>query len=130
MKAFKVRNLKCGSVNVIIHENVVPGSMLMTDEFPGYRNIGKDLYPVEAVNHGSGEYVCGAVHTNTIEPTWSQFKRGVVGIYHHISSQHLQRYLDEFMIRANSRSMSEHKRVNEFLSSVAGLRFTYSDLIS
>lgn len=38
-----------------------------------------------SVDHGKGKYVDGRIYTNTIEGFWSIFKRGIIGIYHHIS---------------------------------------------
>ena len=54
-------------------------SLLITDQFTGYHGLGK-VYPYTTVNHAAGEYVVGAIHTNTIEGFWSLFKRGVVGL--------------------------------------------------
>ena len=34
---------------------------------------------------------------------WSLFKRGLVGIYHHVSTKYLQDYLDEFAFRYSHR---------------------------
>lgn len=39
----------------------------------------------EVVNHGIGEYVRGDAYTNTIEGYFSILKRGVTGVYHHVS---------------------------------------------
>ena len=88
------------------------------------------IYIHSRVNHGNKEYVHGKVHTNTIEGEWSLFKRGVYGIYHHVSEKHLQRYLDEFIARCNTRKLKEHERVNSFLQFVSGLRLTYQELIA
>jgi hypothetical protein len=38
-------------------------------------------------------------HTNTVENYFSILKRGIVGIYHHVSEAHLHRYLAEFDFR-------------------------------
>ena len=50
-------------------------SLLVTGEWTGYRHV-KKLYPHEVIKHTAGEYVVGAVHTNTIEGFWSILKRG------------------------------------------------------
>ncbi len=50
----------------------------------------------EVVNHGAGEYVRGDAHTNTVEGYFSILKRGIIGTFHHVSAQHLKRYLAEF----------------------------------
>jgi hypothetical protein len=47
----------------------------------------------------------GFVHTiNSAENYFSIFKRGVYGMFHHISEQHLHRDLAEFDFRYNNRS--------------------------
>lgn len=84
--------------------NVEPGTTLYTDEFAVYNYAGGFGLKHDTVNHGSGEYVRGAVHTNTIEGFWSQFKRSVDGTHHHISRRHLPKYLAEFSYRYNHRA--------------------------
>jgi len=48
-------------------------------------------------------YAEGEVHTNCVENAWSLFKRGLVGMYHHVSAKYLQEYLDEFAFRYSHR---------------------------
>jgi hypothetical protein len=55
------------------------------------------------VRHSAGEYVVGAVHTNTIEGFWSILKRGIIGIYHNVSAKYLPLYVAEFQFRYNNR---------------------------
>lgn len=55
------------------------------------------------VNHKNGQYVVGAIHTNTIEGFWSQFKRGVVGTFHKVTAKYLPLYVAEFEFRYNNR---------------------------
>jgi hypothetical protein len=45
--------------------------------------------PHAIIDHSLGQYVIGAVHTNTIEGFWSIFKRGVVGTSHKVSAKYL-----------------------------------------
>src|SRR5439155_11357630 len=63
-------------------------SLLVTDEWIGYHHV-KKLYPHQVIKHTHGEYVVGAVHTNTIDGFWSILKRGVVGTYHKVSRKYL-----------------------------------------
>jgi hypothetical protein len=60
-------------------------------------------FTTDVVNHNLGEYVKGDAHTNTIEGFFSIMKRGIIGTYHHVSQQHLKRYLAEFDFRHNNR---------------------------
>jgi len=54
------------------------------------------------INHYLG-YGDGEAHVNTIESAWSLFKRGLLGVYHHVSATRLQEYLDEFAFRWSHR---------------------------
>ena len=60
--------------------------------------------PHGVVNHSSGEYVVGAIHTNTIEGFWSLLKRGIMGSYHKVSKDYLPLYMNEFSWRFNNRN--------------------------
>ena len=78
-------------------------SDLRTDESGVYTEIGKSFASHETVNHSAKEYVRGDAHTNTVEGYFSIFKRGIYGVYHHVSAEHLKRYLGEFDFRYNHR---------------------------
>jgi hypothetical protein len=80
------------------------------------------------VNHVAGEYVRGDAHTNTIEGYFSILKRGVTGTYHHVSPQHLKRYLAEFDFRYNERlalNVTDKDRAKKAVTGVVGKRMTY-----
>ena len=101
---------------------------LMTDEGGQYRYIGPDYASHQTVNHSKKEYVRGNAHTNTIEGFFSIFKRGVVGTFHHISEQHLQRYMHEFDFRYSHRKalgFSDSERAQAALKGISGKRLTY-----
>jgi transposase-like protein len=96
-----MRTVECQVVN-----QVKFGTNLHTDDFISYVRLGK-FYPHFVVNHGVGEYVRpGGIHTNGAESFWALFKRGYLGIYHHMSDKHLQKYADEFAYRFNNRERS------------------------
>ena len=102
MAASVVTNLSANTVRPFIEKHIRPGAALMTDEFKTYRRTRKG-YAHRTVNHSSGTYVRGNVHTNTIEGFWSQLKRSISGTYHAVSSKYLQSYVDEFAYRYSKR---------------------------
>ncbi|MEP6673939.1 MAG: IS1595 family transposase [Ferruginibacter sp.] len=112
----------------IIHNVVENDTTVMTDEFPGYKDLKND-YTHLTVNHSAKEYVNGMAHTNGIENFWSHLKRGIDGIYHWCSVEHLQSYVDEFTLRFNTRDLNTQGRFDLILSAIAGKRLTYSELI-
>ena len=70
----------------------------------------------------------GPVHTNTIEGYFSIMKRGIHGVYHHVSQQHLKRYLAEYDFRYNEREklgVSDAERMAKSVQGIVGKRLTY-----
>lgn len=127
LRLTKIENASSYSILPIITENVGLSASIFTDEASAYRSLERRFYH-RTINHSLGEYVRGNIHTNTIEGAWSLFKRGILGIQHHISEKHLNRYLDEFTFRYNSRHQGEGERVNNLLGKTTG-RLTYKELI-
>ena len=82
-----------------------------------------------AVNHSIEEYVRGSFyHTNTVENYFSILKRGITGVYHHVSADHLKRYLGEFDFRYNYRTKlgyTDRERTTIALKGIVGKRLTY-----
>src|SRR5690606_33506214 len=112
----------------IIEAQVDKRSFLCTDDAGQYRLIGPEFARFETVNHGIEEYVRGDAHTNTIEGYFSILKRGITGTYHHVSQQHLRRYLAEFDFRYNERTalgVSDDERAAKALKGIEGKRLTY-----
>lgn len=100
----------------------------MTDELRMYRKIGRHFASHQTVNHSAKEYARGSVTTNTVEGYFSILKRGLVGTYHHVAPQHLQRYVEEFDFRYNTRSSlgyTDTERATMLLKNSAGKRLTY-----
>lgn len=77
-------------------------SLICTDAWRGYRPLDR-AFNHGVVDHRKGEYVCGAVHTNTIEGFWSLVKRGIIGTFHKVSHAYLPLYVAEFEFRYNNR---------------------------
>ena len=100
----------------------------MTDEAGQYRLVGHEFARHGKVNHGIEEYVRGDAHVNSVENYFSILKRGITGTYHHISQQHLKRYLAEFDFRYNERSaleVTDEERAAKAIKGAEGKRLTY-----
>ena len=100
----KVSNVKRNTIMPMIVNNVENGSQIFTDEFKVYDILPEMGYKHDTVPHGDKIYVLGNSHVNTIEGFWSQVKGGIRGVYHSVSSKHLQDYLNEYAFRYNHRN--------------------------
>ena len=104
-------------------------SYLMTDDAKVYMPIGRQFSGHGTVNHSIEEYVRGGFwHTNTVEGYFSILKRGITGTYHHVSQQHLKRYLAEFDYRYNERvalGVNDRDRMEKSIAGIVGKRLTY-----
>ncbi len=129
-KAFPVDGVDSESLKAVVEENVEAGSLIHTDEHAGY-NALKASYGHAAVNHGAGVYSKGGVTTNSIESVWAVMKRGVYGVYHHVSEKHLARYVNEFTFRLNEGNVKNHtlERLDSLVTACVGPRITYAELI-
>jgi len=88
-----------------IYTHVLPASMIFTDEWLGYNPARLSRYyrGHKRIRHESRVYVDGDVHTNTIEGFFGNLKTGIRGVYHSVSREYLQSYLDEYAWRYNHR---------------------------
>ena len=125
--AFPMKRLSSKGLRKAIRDNVDrQNTTLMTDEAPIYTHVGREFAGGhQTVMHTSGEYVRGNVHIQTAESFFAIFKRGVNGIFHHISEQHLGRYCDEFSFRWNHRKMDDGSRTVSAISGAEGKRLMY-----
>ena len=122
-----VEKVTAANLTEIMRQKVHRNTEIMTDDFGSYRGLNVRFKSHETVNHGAGEYVRGNVHTNTVEGYFSLLKRGLNGIYHHVSKQHLHRYLDEFNFRYNARRVSDTERTEMAIDGTKGKRLMYRD---
>lgn len=125
VSAVVVPNTKASTLKPLISQLIKEGSNVYTD---GWEYSGMEQYRQFSVDHGGsfyGEKITTAdgevinVTTNGIECVWSHFKRMVFGTYYKVSKKHLQRYVDEFIFRFNTRKFSEFERFELFLRSIA-----------
>jgi transposase-like protein len=126
-----IANTDAQTIQDMIVQNVEVGSTLHTDESGAYTDIGALFFSHETVNHSQKEFVRDGVTTNGIESVFAVFKRGLIGVYHHASSKHLGRYVDEFSFRLNDGNVARHTldRLDSFVDGAAGKRLTYKALI-
>src|SRR5579864_2295454 len=104
VRSTHVPNIRGETLRAVLARHASSESHLMTDENRAYTEIGWNFASHGTVKHSEDEYVRGIVHTNTVEGFFSILKRGVYGVYQHISEAHLKRYLAEFDFRYNNRA--------------------------
>ncbi len=97
-KLYAVATKDTGSKTLmtLARKHIDINATVYTDEHMPYRTLPKIGFKHESVNHGVKEFVKGMASTNTAESFWSHLKRGINGIYHHVSAKHLQRYCNEY----------------------------------
>jgi transposase-like protein len=100
---------------------------VMTDEHPIYPMMAMDFDAHSKVNHSQGEYARGHISTNTVEGFFSILKRGLNGVYHAVSKEHLHRYLAEFEFRYNGRKLNDGERTLLAIQSAEGKRLMYRE---
>jgi transposase-like protein len=128
VRSFHVPNVRGETLRAVIAQHVARDSHFRTDESRIYTEIGWNFSSHETVKHSADEYVRGDAHTNTIEGFFSILKRGVYGIYQHVSEAHLQRYLAEFDFRYTHRQklgIDDVTRAQLALIGAKGKRLTY-----
>lgn len=126
VRTFHVRDVSGKTLKPIVNQNVGSASALMTDEASVYKRIGKRFASHGSVNHSANEYARSYFwHTNTIENYFSLLKRGIAGVYHHVSEAHLHRYCGEFDFRYNNRKISDAERMHKSIGGIVGKRLTY-----
>jgi len=126
VRSYHVERVNAATLAPIMREQIAQDSRIMTDEASQYTKVGREFADHGVVSHGIGEYVQGNVHTNTIEGYFSVMKRGLTGTYHHVSKQHLKRYLSEFDFRYNYRAVDDLERTVYAMRGISGKRLLYS----
>jgi transposase-like protein len=105
---------------------VDPRARIISDEYSGYRGIGKHFQGGhETVCHSAREYARGDVMTNTVESSFALIKRGIIGVYHNVSKEYLHRYLWQFDFMWNARKLNDGERTVLAVKSAEGKRLTY-----
>ena len=121
-----VESTNKATLQSFVIRNTEANATVYTDEARAYVGIPRAH---EAVAHSAGEYVREMAHTNGMESHWAMFKRGIAGVYHHISVKHLPRYSMEFEGRHNRRPMDTAEQKGRMAREADGKRLTYDTLI-
>jgi transposase-like protein len=116
IKATVVADSRAHTLGPVVRQYVMPSSILFTDEWKGYIDVGYRYREHHRIKHSEDVYVSGNVHTNTIEGFWSNVKRGISGNYHNVSTKWLQGYLNEFCWRWNQRKSGDGRAMFEALA--------------
>jgi transposase-like protein len=127
VRSMHLTSVRAATLRPILVAQIDSKTMLVTDDAGQYRHMHRD-FRHEVVNHSIEEYVRGEAHTNTVENYFSILKRGIMGTYHHVSQQHLKRYLAEFDFRYNERmalGIEDGERTTKALRGIVGKRLTY-----
>jgi transposase-like protein len=124
-----VPNTSQNTLEPMIKASIKKGASIYTDEWYAYQDLSKN-FNHQIVNHRIKQYVNGRASTNAIENRWSHLKR-IIGItYNWTKKKHLQKYVNEFTFRSNTRKCSKKERFDLALSSSLGKRLTYQELVN
>ena len=126
VKTKPIANVTAKTLKGAIRENIATTSTIYTDENSAYIGIGKEYAGGHhTTTHSKREYVRGDVHSNTVEGFFSIVKRGLHGIYHAVSKEHLHRYLSEYEFRYNNRQLEDGDRTVAAIRASEGKRLMY-----
>lgn len=130
VKTKPIPNVTGRTLKQVIRDNVAKSSRIITDDNRAYKGIGKEFEGGHhTVCHSAGEYVRGDIHSNTVEGFFSIVKRGLNGIYHSVSKEHLHRYMSEFEFRYNYRDLEDGERTTAAIKGAEGKRLMYKEPI-
>ena len=124
-RSFHVPAVNAKTLKPILREQISRDSIIFTDEASVYSGLRREFAHHFSVNHSIKEYVRSHVTTNACENYFSIVKRGLNGVYQHVSQQHLKRYLGKFDFRYNERQISDAERASKALEGIKGRRLTY-----
>lgn len=117
VRIWLVPNSRGATLRPIINDHVVKGSTVYTDGHKGYRPLSREGYHHDWVDHESGEYVRGEVHTQTMDGYWGKLKTRLDSIGG-IRKEQLPLYICEHQWRYNSRHLNRKEQVKKLYDSL------------
>jgi len=125
-------DVRAHTLHAVLDNHASPRSHFMTDEAHAFVDIGYNFASHGTVTHSKDEYVRRVgdkvITTNAVEGFFSILKRGIYGVYQHVSEAHLHRYLYEFDFRYSHREklgVNDVARAARALRGAKGRRLTY-----
>src|SRR3954468_764080 len=91
-----------GSLGGFVESAVMPGTLVITDDWSGYGGLRKQGYDHHAIAE-CGDPEVAEEFMPIIHLVFSNLKTWLNGIHHGVSAKHLQAYLNEFTFRFNRR---------------------------
>jgi len=111
-RTFHVPRVNAATLRPILKAQMSEKARLMTHEASVYTKVGREFAEHGVVVHSAKEYSRGDVTTNSVESSFALLKRGLIGTFHHVGEQHLQRYVTEFDFRWNHRKSTDGNEQN------------------
>jgi transposase len=102
-KYFHVDGANATTILPLIDKHIAYGTVIHTDGWTAYKLLPKRGYEHRSTDHSKMEFYTPDSSTQNIENSWSHLKRGIKGIYRHVSKKHLQKYADEYAWRYSNR---------------------------
>lgn len=121
-----VTNTQAKTLAPFILSHIQKDSVIYTDGWDyGGLNTAYEQRSVDHSRHFYGGTLItddgeiASVNTNSIENAWSHLKRTIFGTYYHVSKKHMQKYIDEFTFRFNTKDCTDNERFDLYLQNVA-----------
>lgn len=125
-----VPNVSSATLRKVIREAVDRDSRIITDEWSGYRGVGRHFTSGhETVTHNAGECVRGDASTNTAESFFALLKRSFIGAFHSVSRKYLHCYAAEFEFRWNHCKASDHECMRATIVQSSGMHLTCKPVV-
>lgn len=113
-------------------------AVVATDGLPAYRHLGQvygGAHAHHTVVHSQrvfarvDEATGVRVHVHTAESWFAMLQRAVIGVYHHVSSQHLARHANEAAFRWSTRNRHALDRMRGLVQAGAGAWLTFKNRV-
>jgi hypothetical protein len=114
VRAEVVPDEKAETMGPALERMIAPDAHLMSDADAALIKIGKGFAAHETVRHAQQEFVAGEAHSATADRFGGMLERIKLGVFHHMSRAHLQRYLDEACWRWNNRQQTQRRSRGAF----------------